>query len=149
MPNIKTYAEIPYIGDDTFSEVDIVCIFGYLNIEEADQGSFIIARNFRDNCINCDCDMDLYNPAFLLVSNTFSESLEENATDLRGSVQIFKSIEEVELKIKDIESINLHQNNDLIIYQISADPLNVAFKAFKVHKAIPPEKAKCSKLFLL
>ena len=144
MPNIKTYVELPFIGEGDF-ESDFVCAFGYVDIDNEDIGRFLIARQFRDNCtsskgngISCGCDLDYYNPAFLMASDTFSESLSEGSASIRGVVQIFESLDDVEKKIFELKEHNLHKGNDLIAYQINGDApdyTSATFTMVKIYKS--------------
>lgn len=62
-----------------------------------------------------------------MTSDTFSESLPEGSASIRGIVQIFESLDDVEKKILEIKENNLHNGNDLIIYQINSDAPNCTY----------------------
>lgn len=63
--------ELPYKGNEDY-ESEIVSAFGYMQINSKGINKYIIARRFRDFCNNeCACDLDYYNPAFLMCNNDF------------------------------------------------------------------------------
>lgn len=121
MEKIKVYMELPCIENPSY-ESDFVDAFGYVEVSKTELGKYIIARQFRDNCSpDCGCDKDYYNPAFLMEANIFQEKLEEDADSLRGNIQIFDSMDIAQEKVFEIQRANLHDSNDLIIYQITTD----------------------------
>lgn len=120
MPIVKTYMELPYQGADGFDS-DFVSAFGYLEVSNDEIGFYLLARQFHDNCGDCACDLDYYNPAFLTANNEFSETGIDGAKALRDCVQLFATMDEIKQKVQEVQHSNLHKNNDLLIYQIVSD----------------------------
>ncbi len=73
-----------------------------------------------------------------MASDTFSESLPEGSASIRGVVQIFESLDDVEKKIFELKEHNLHKGNDLIAYQINGDApdyTSATFTMVKIYKS--------------
>lgn len=138
MPVVNTTMELPYRGADGLDS-DFVSAFGYLEMASDEIGSYMLARQFRDNCIDCGCDLDYYNPAFLTSKNEFLEFGIDDAKTLRDRVQLFTTMDEIKLKIQEIQEANLHKNNDLLIYQVDSDhpDIFVILKAVQIFKIDP------------